>query len=158
MMDGISGYLIRIICAAVIYAVVTHLTNSNKTQAAILKIMSGVFMLLTVLSPLRNLDIDTLTDWELPGSPEAQAAIALGKDGAKTELRKSIKEQLEAYILQEASHYGAELSVEIVLDDGDYPEPESVTVSGNISPYAKRQISAMLETQLGIPKEAQQWT
>lgn len=158
MMDGISDYLMKIICAGAIYGIVAHLTHSNKTQASILKIITGVFMLLTVISPLKDLDIDTLTDWELPGSVEAQAMIDAGKNEAKTELRQSIKEQLEAYILQEATHYGAELSVEVFLDDRDYPGPQFVAVTGNISPYAKKQISTLMETQLGIPKEAQQWT
>ena len=114
-------------------------------------------MLLTVISPLKHINLDELIEWELPGSLEAQEAIAIGKEESRAELRKSIKGQLEAYILQEASRYDAALSVDVVLDDGDYPGPESVTVTGNVSPYARKQISTMIATQLGIPKEAQQW-
>ena len=156
-MDAIQEYLIRIICTAVVCAVITHLTHNNKTQGAILKIMTGVFMVLTVIAPLKQLDLQDLNAWELPGNQEAAQAIAAGKEQTQIELRKSIKAQLEAYILQEASHYDARISVEVTLGEEEYPGPESVLITGSVSPYAKRQLAAMMENQLGIPKEAQQW-
>lgn len=156
-MDAVREYLIRIICAAVVCAVVTHLTQNNKTQGAIVKIMTGVFMVLTVIAPLKQIDFRDLTAWDFPGNQEAAQAIAMGKEQSETELRRSIKEQLEAYILQEASRYDARLSVEVTLGEGEYPGPQSVYITGSISPYAKRQLTAIMENQLGIPKEAQQW-
>jgi len=156
-MDGVREYLIRIICAAVVCAVVAHLTQSNKTQGAILKILTGVFMILTVIAPLKQIDLQDLTDWELPGSQEAEQAIAQGKEQAQMELRQSIKTQLQAYILQEASRYDAQLTVEVTLGQGELPAPEAVCIYGSISPYAKRQLTEMIETKIGIAKEAQQW-
>ena len=65
-----------------------------------------------------------------------------------------INEKIEEYILKKASDYSAKLDVEVILENNI---PAIVILDGDISPYAKRQLEAILEKELGITKENQQW-
>jgi hypothetical protein len=47
--------------------------------------------------------------------------------------------------------------VEVELSDEEIPVPKTVSVTGKISPYAKKQLSEMMERELGIKVENQKW-
>ena len=67
-----------------------------------------------------------------------------------------IKAETEAYILDKASQLNVELSVEVTIDEENIPT--AVTLSGEVSPYARRQLQEIIESDLGIAKENQRWT
>ena len=81
----------------------------------------------------------------------AAEGTALAAD-AKADI---ITAQVEAYILDKAALYQAPVTVDVTLDEEG--TPVSVRLSGAVSPYAKTRLSEMMETDLGIKKEAQQW-
>jgi hypothetical protein len=57
--------------------------------------------------------------------------------------------------LDKAESLGAELTVEVMLDDSQIPIPTKVRIRGNISPYNREKLSSIIERDLGIPTEAQ---
>ena len=66
-----------------------------------------------------------------------------------------IKSRVQAYILDKADSFGTSLEVEVILDQDHIPV--SVELQGNISPYARAQLTEIIEEDLGIPKEHQLW-
>ena len=48
--------------------------------------------------------------------------------------------------------------VEVTVDTSQTPVPNAVRVSGQISPYGKKQLQQMIANDLGIALEAQIWT
>ena len=70
--------------------------------------------------------------------------------------RDIIKARIQAYILDKADSFGTQLDVEVILDQDNIPT--SVELRGNISPYAKAQLTGIITENLGIPKEYQLWT
>ena len=89
---------------------------------------------------------------------EAADAAQLGINEAKKAQNAIIKQQLEAYILDKATQYHVDLQVEITLSKTGNAVPVAVSLQGAIAPYAKQQLQEMLENDLGISKENQQWT
>lgn len=84
-------------------------------------------------------------NWRRPaGELESRNAIAA-----------SIKAQTEAYILDKAAELGASVQAEVSVN-ADL-RPDGAVLTGNVSPYVKSRLSALLETQLGIAKEALVW-
>ena len=73
---------------------------------------------------------------------------------AAEEMEKIIKAKTEAYILDKAKNIGAEISAEISLND---LVPTGITVVGNLSPYARSSLAAIITHELNIPPEAQIW-
>lgn len=156
-MEAIRGYLLSVTAAAVICAVVSALLGKKGTISAMGKLLTGIFLAITVISPLAKIQLSNADALWDDLSVDAAAAVAAGEEAANNELRAGIKSQTEAYILDKAASYAAELTVEVTLSDDDPPLPCAVRLTGSVSPYAKRQLQQLIAEDLGIPKEAQTW-
>lgn len=157
-MESIRDYLLGITAAALLCSILTRLLGSKGTLGTAVKLLSGVFMALTVVGPLVNIRIDALGDLTQGISYDASAAAADGENSAMEAMGEIIKEQTRAYILDKAESLGAELAVEITLNSDDPPVPCAVRLAGQVSPYAKSVLSACIAEDLGIGVEDQIWT
>ena len=157
-MDWFREYLLRLICGALLCGIVNGLLSKKGALGAAVKLITGIFMVITMVSPLLRVRIDHITDYFDGISSDADAAVESGQKDAADALRANIKSKTEAYILDKAKSYGAELTVEVRVDGSDLPAPSSVSVSGSISPYGKRQLSSIIADELGIALEDQEWT
>ena len=154
----IQQYMLRIVAACLIGGAVKRLLPEKGTAGDVGRLLTGLFLAVTILSPLTSLRLpqgeDLFSDLRL----QAQAAVNAGESATANALREGIKQRTEAYILDKAESLACEIAVEVTLSDDPIPVPVAVRLSGNISPYAKGQLQAMLCNELGIAKEAQQWT
>ena len=157
LMDGIRKYLLGVICAAVICSVVNTLAGKKTAHGAIIRLISGLFMAITLISPLVNIKLTDYADYFNNFSIDADAAVASGAASATEELRSIIKSQTEAYILDKADSMDAVLDVEVTLNDDDPPVPCGVRITGSISPYSKEILSSFIANDLSIAKEDQIW-
>lgn len=156
-MEGLRSYLLSITAAAVIIALVRQITGEKTPLGKILKIVTGVFMTVTVISPLIQFNIQDIDDFIQDFQLSSQYAVDQGTQMAAEELSKIIKQQTEAYILDEASKMGMEMSVEVKLSDSNPPQPCFVTLQGAVSPYQRKHLSQHITEYLGISQENQQW-
>ena len=97
--------------------------------------------------------------WDITDVWQAEAAdaIAQGENSARAEWEQGISDRVEAYILDKAAQYGAQLTVTVALGSDAIPLPQRVTIQGNISPYGKTQLQSWIAENLGIAKEDQVW-
>ena len=156
-MDGIRSYLLGIVAAAFLCTIASYLAGKNSFSGSAIKLITGAIMLLTLASPVMKLRIDNPYEIFDDVSEQAERITSYAADSAQESLSGIIKEKTQAYILDKANYYGVEVSVEVSLSDGDIPQPASVCISGNISPYNKKLLSDTIEKDLGIPTEAQIW-
>ena len=156
-MDAIGEYLLDVIGAALICTVITALAGKSATLSAMIKLLTGVFLTLTLVSPLMRIRIPetdaVFDDFTL----QAETITASAENSSRAQLSKIIKSKTEAYILDKAKQMGAEITVQVTLDQSNLPQPAAILVSGRISPYAKKQLSSIIEEDLGICTEAQTW-
>lgn len=121
----------------------------------LIKLLTGLFLAVTVLSPLVHLEIPDPTRWledyRIDGDEAAQAGEMMAKEYSEA----IISAELEAYILDKAAALGSALTVEVRLDDNGLPA--SVTMSGSVSPGERAELSRMITEELGVGKEAQIW-
>ena len=157
MIGSLKEYILRIIIAALLCAIVKNFVGKSSAVSAILKTLCAVFLSLTIFSPLVQLDISSITDYLYSFSVDANSAVDAGSAYASADFYSSIKEDAEAYILEKAALYKAELSVEVTLSDDDLPIPCSVILNGQVSPYARSKLTRIISKDLGIPKENQTW-
>lgn len=156
-MDSIRQYLLSIIAAAIICGVAVSLMHKKCTQASILKLLTGIFMAITIIAPLTKFDFTNLQDFTIGFSTDAQNAVAIGKEFADCHTREIITQQVEAYIQEKAKTLGADLTIDAELSGEDPPVPQSVTICGAVSPYAKSVLCRYIESNLAIPEENQTW-
>ena len=120
--------------------------------------VSGLFLCIIAVSPMADLDLSYLTDFVETFEESAQTAVAVGTSMADDALRQIIKTETEAYILDKAAQFDLQLDVQVALTDDVMPVPESVQLTGLVSPYVKSRLLILISNDLGIPKEQQLWT
>ena len=149
-MEALRQYVISVVAAAMLCGIVVRLfPNGSGKQVG--KLICGLFLAYTVLSPISRVDFSKLPDFSLRCMDDAEDAAAMGENLARDSMADIIKEETEAYILDKAADLHAEVTV------GEDSLPTAVTLSGEASPYARRQIQAMIANDLGISKENQKW-
>jgi hypothetical protein len=157
-MEQVRTYLLSVIAAAVICSLVTAIPGKSGSISSVLKLMTGIFMAVTVLSPLVPFQLPNIQSYMDTFHADAITAVSAGQHMADSDMRQIIKSRVEAYILDKAAAYGVDLTVEVSLTDDEVPVPCGVKLSGAVSPYAKLTLSNMLVEDLGIRKEEQIWT
>lgn len=157
-MEGIREYLVGVAAAAILCGIVRSLTGTQGTVGIAIKLLSGLLMLLAVIRPWTSISLDGFFSWAEAISADGHSIVASGELLARDSYKESIKCQTEAYILEEARALGCTLTVEVSVTDEEIPLPYRVRLSGEISPYARQKLSAMLTDTLGIRQEEQIWT
>ena len=157
-MEEIKTYLMGIVAAAIVCGIVTRLLGDKGTQGAMAKLIAGLFLAFTVIRPVVNIRLDSLTDFTAAYSLDGQQAALKGESLTKEALAASIKAQTEAYILDKAAALHMDLEVLVTVSGEDIPTPTAVRLSGKASPYAKARLQSIITEDLGIDKERQTWT
>lgn len=153
-MDAVREYLISITAAAIIAGIVTSLTKKSGSISSIVKLLAGLFMTVTILSPVIDLPLNGIQFYLDDLSSDAESVSKTGKDTAEGEIKQIITERSRAYILEKAEALGAELEVEVFLQD---LIPCSVEITGAVSPFARMQLSQYIAENLGVSSEDQRW-
>lgn len=156
-MDAVKSYLLSVIAAAIISGIVIKLTGSKSAISAVIKLVCGLFITVTVISPLSKIHLDGLLSYYSDFSVEAEGIVSDGAAIANEETEAIIKQQVEAYILDKASSMQLEIQVDVGMSETQPLVPEFVTVRGNVSPYLKQRLEEILLNDLGIAKENQHW-
>ena len=156
-MDLLRTYLLSIIAAAVVCWITTALLPKSGAISSMGKLLTGVFMTVTILSPVVTWELPNISSFTNPFSGDAAEAVAMGKSISGEALSAIIKEQCEAYILDKAADFGAQLHVTVITSEDSVPVPCGVQIGGTYSPFAKLRLREIIRDELGIGEEAQIW-
>lgn len=157
-MNSVGAYILRLTAAAVICGLITGIVGTKGALASVVKLMTGLFLCFSVVSPFLKVNVGNLTGYLDDLQISGEEIVMEGESAVKKELEAIIKSKTEAYILDKAASYGAELAVEVSVDASQMPVPNAVRVRGQISPYGKKQLQQIITNDLGIALEAQIWT
>ena len=150
-----TGYILSVTCAAVLAAILRTIAGEG-AMGKLTKLLSGLFLAVTVLSPLVKIEIPDPARWLEDYMAEGEAAAQTGEVMAKEYSASIISAELEAYILDKAAELGCTVTAEVRLNDGGLPA--SVTLSGSVSTADKAALPRMLVRELGIGEEAVIWS
>lgn len=157
-MDWIKQYILQVTGAALIAGIVAGFISKKSSVGKVIQLMCGIFLLVTLIMPWTRLKVRDFGDFLDSISLQADAVISTGENMAREELSQIIKAKTEAYILDKAAYYGAELAVEVSVEGSELPVPVAVKISGSISPYGKKQMQKIIAEDVGISLEEQIWT
>lgn len=156
VMDAFRNYLLRLICAALVAGILSDLSEKTSFKKQ-MRLVCSLFVTVALLEPLVHLSLPNLEQLGNQFLSDAKEAVVRGENFRVRSVAGIIKDEAESYIQKEASAIGAELTVEITLDAGDPPAPESVILRGSFDASSEWEISSILTRELGIPKENQTW-
>ena len=153
---SIRQYILSVLCV-VIVAGLSQTLFAKGTMHDLIKWIGGLAVTVTVLNPIVKGD---LFQWDIVFSDlrtNKEIAVEEGLQIGQEALAARISTSTCAYILNEVSDLGADVEVELDLQE-NYPyQPEQVRICGAVSPYIKQQLSSLLERELGITEDHQIW-
>ena len=155
-MDGLVQYLYSILVAALVCSVV-QLFPLSGTAKELTKLLCGLVMTVSVLSPLRKYDSVNLPNTIFDISSDAQFIATEGEWSARNAMAAIIKEACDAYIQNKAAELDTAVTCCVQITDDLLPTPVSATITGTVSSQIRTQLEAILTTDLGIAKENITW-
>lgn len=154
MMDSWRGYIFSVIVCAVVCGIVSQIVTDSRKEGLI-RMISGIVLAISILRPISGFHPEVLwdsTEWKMNS---ADNYIAMGKQTAAESQAACIKASCEEYILDKARAMGAEIMVQVSLDENQCPV--FVEIIGDVIPGVQTKLQKILTVDLGIPKENQQW-
>lgn len=156
-MAEIRAYILSVGAAGLLCTIAAQLTGKDGMAGKALKLVTGLCMLLTVLKPFGQLRPEEMQKYFDEFSVHADCAVSQGESQTQLALQNSIKEGIASYILDKGAAQGANLTVQVVLDEGIPPKLRSVYLEGEIAPYAKQVLNDTLCRELGLEEEDILW-
>ena len=157
-MESVGRYLTSVAAAAIICAVIEKLHPKSGTASVILKMMCGIFMAVTAVSPWLKLQVYDFTAYAHSFSLQADEASAWGYEVAEEYKRAIITERVSTYILDKAAQLDLSIEVEVTLTTDEKSIPCGVVITGDVPEGKRIQLARILETELGIGRSDQIWT
>lgn len=154
-MDGMKSYLISVCCAAVLCGILKQIVGSSKMSSGMIRVLSGLFIAICIVSPWKNFRIDDLTQYNPLITAQGDVYAVTGYEITQKKIDKLIIQSTEAYILEKANQLHAQVEVSVNLSEDSIPV--SVQITGQLSQEAKEELSAFLLNNIGIQKEMQIW-
>lgn len=155
-MSMLPRYILSVVCGAVLCSLIALLFDAKSAVSGVIKMVLGVIMTLIILKPIIGTETFDLEAYLQNFQGNRELAVEDGINYAKQAKTEFIKEKVETYILEKASSLGADVAVEISLNDEDMPV--AVEFTGNIAPYLKGQLEEYLQQNFRIQKESITWS
>ena len=143
------AYLLRLICAAILTALVDALAGSG-AGSGIRKLTAGIFLTLVAFSLPGNLVLPELHLEEY--LHQAEIVASEGAEQASSAQSDIISESLVAYIGTKAGELGLTVTAEFRLDEE--LRPCAAMLTGAASPLQRQELTDTLVRELGLAKEA----
>ena len=155
-MERVRSYLMSVVAVAMLSVFLLSFVKKEQLRR-ILRFVTGLIVLITVLSPLVQIDESTI----LQAVEDLELSVQLRKeeisDHVDRELARHVKETTEQYIEQKGSELGAIIQAEVQVTEDRYPIPYSVKIIGILTSHQKEELVQYLTLSLGISAERQEW-
>ena len=160
MIEAVRGYLLRITAGAFAGAILLAALPKG-TPRRVAAMLCGLLMLLLALTPLAELDYDSLA--------EAISRLELEKEEARTGIEIQNQElvasiisgRVQTYILDKAAQCGAALDdaqVTLQWSTDGYWYPQSVRLVTSGPAAENSRLAQIIEADLGVPRTRQEWS
>lgn len=147
-------YIYSIIVCALSCGILSRLITNPKRKK-LMHFIFGTVLAITVLRPVSSIKPKEWINFQPINSISAEYFIKEGKKEALNARKECIEKACVSYIFDKAKGASSDLTVHFMLDENLIPV--FAEVKGYADPDQKMQIQAILETDLGIPKESQKW-
>lgn len=156
MTARIGAYLIAVTAACMLAVMADALVKSPPVRR-VARLVGGLLILLTVLSPLVRLEARDLTEFVESLAQDANLDAEAVQTDYREQWAERVRELLEQNIEQQAASMGLTLRAEVVVRIRECPEPESVTLHGAAAPEEQMALQVYLVQTLGFVKERVIW-
>ena len=155
-MDSIRQYVISIISAAIICGIIKGMIGNGLSQG-IIKILCGSFLAFTFIKPIGVFSFESINASMSLAIDEGNRLVTDGQNASRVAIQNEIADRISKSVAQKAKNVGAEITVEVIYSEDSIPVPIALEIVGEISPYAKVQLSHYILSEYGIGEEDIHW-
>lgn len=155
-MNQPASYVFTLFAAAIVCGILTGIGKETGYHGLI-KLLCGVFLMLTLIAPFANLSFDGISPFAMPFSSEAKQASKAGEVYVQNALAEVIKQETQTYILDKASQLQASVMVDVTVSSDLIPIPVNVRITGSVTNEQRKQLEQLITNDLNIAKENQTW-
>ncbi len=156
MMESLKTYLLSVVAVCLIAAIAGALVK-NPLIGKILRLVSGILVLLVVVSPLLEVDLDTIATAMRENFSSDSSMLEDVRESSQRQLAEQIKRATELHIEQTAANMGVLIQAKVRVNDDKIPTPISVEMIGVLEAEELATLSEYIAKNIGIPKERQEW-
>lgn len=153
-MEQCKQFVLSIVICVLCCGIVSCMITGTKRKR-IIRLICGTAISVTMLYPLTEIKLEDFSDFLSDYSDSAEIYVSLGQQRAQSEKERYIKDASEAYISNMAAKFDAVVEANILLDENQVPS--FVQIQGCITPEVKEELGRILEVDMGITKENQEW-
>ena len=147
-------YLVSVVSASMLSGILIRLTR-NSASGEIVRMLCGILITIVLIQPITGKKA-LLWESALPEfSAQAEDVIAEGTAAADNMRKEFIKQRVQTYILSRAGAMDADIQASVTL--GENFVPCHVRITGRISPINRSKLTQLIASELGIPREQQEW-
>lgn len=157
MTDGFRTYLFSVCAAAMLSVLVPMLISQSRIRKTA-EFAGGMLLLIVVVSPVVQVDLAEFRQAISSYMLDPSVSFSVQNTAGCNFTAERISMQCEEYILDKAEAIGMSIEVEVHMsDDVFYPRPERVIIYGRYTPWQMKQLSLILDQDLGVPESQQEW-
>ena len=146
-------YLLSVVSVCVLAMLVTHLFKSS-TTANVIRLISGLLILLVVVAPLSGADLSELAELIKPHDTQM---LDDAKENAHERFAAQVAKSTELHIEQIALGFGFEVKASVSVSQDELPKPIRVQIIGTPPPEGMKKLSEYIENNLAVPRDSQTW-
>ena len=156
MMGAVRSWLLAVIAAALLCAVADALMPSGAVKR-VGRLVCGLVLIGAVLSPLAALDLEGNQRWLEEYLASVRNREAELEETVNGQIKVIIEQRLSAYIVDKAAQLGLTCRARVecaAAEDGLYL-PVRTEVYGSMTADVQGKLIRVIESDLGVPPEAQ---
>lgn len=155
MSSEIKAYLLSVVATAMMLSFGQALVPKGSVQKLV-SFAGGLLIIFAVLTPIVDIDYDAIARSMENFSVVEGAAPTFSSAQNRDWMEDIIKEECRAYILDKAEELGAEVNVEINLDE-QTACPVEVVLVGKTTAEQRIHLSEYIYRTMDIPVQRQEW-
>ncbi|MBE6984010.1 MAG: hypothetical protein E7434_00075 [Ruminococcaceae bacterium] len=154
-MESVREYFLQIVAVCMIAAISCAIVK-NPLIARVIRLISGILILLVVIAPLSKVDASKLPTY-LDGVLDSDTQMQEAKNHAHLQFQTQVQKATQEHIELIADQFGFNIQAEVTVSDDEVPIPIEVKLIGTPNAQQMLQLSDYIETNVGIPKDQQIW-
>lgn len=152
-MGAVRGWLLGLIGVSLVCALADALMPKGAVRR-VGKLVCGLALILTVLTPLVKLNLDAGQRWLEGCLAEAEQREMELEQAVDNQMKIIIERDCAAYIVDKAAQLGAACSARTECRrDGGLYLPQRVEVTGAVPPPLQSELVQIIVRDLGVPEE-----
>lgn len=157
-MEDLGRYILSVALAAIAIGIFSSILDPKGATTNLIRFVGGVFLIFTAIQPIKYLEIPDFSPIFEDFTVQGEEASRTGEEMAISAMGEIIIRDTETYILDKAESLGLDVRVAVTVNSDPIPIPVSVRLDYTGSQTDVQNLSAIIEKDLGIPKEQQLWT